>query len=1066
MFNRDDEQEQNKKEDKKSVDISKKLKKFKKIKIYIIIAIIAFILLILLAVMIAVIPGAMNGIQGVGENTDSPVNQGSHVDAGSLSLFCENCTDEDGEAAGVKASDYYKKMSEMINLYNNLEYETERMDEFDYPLVVATVEYGKMFTSDLYKKVDKLGNIYEQNNLTNKDAEAFPMKVELEEGDFVNYYKWISLMLGTPYSLPNINLRGLTGSLVTGKVVTTCESGNDIKTIDEQNNELIDSIINLEKKFAGKNLSTGFWDSFLSFLGVSSSIEDDALRSKLKTMFAELNNSSGTYKDLEYFISLDYYNPEMACPSGQQRKHTYTKFMNYEQYKVYLETVFIPQNFINCDECVYKDNDERNKRIKIQQIEDEIFAKAKYFREYADLPRIDYDNVMYGTSLSNKDLANFSSSLKESCNVTSPYSELRGMFPHKAIDVNVNGADNGIYAVAAGTVESINIFTTEKLDYDSVAGTCHYNNGNSNPGVQIRIRHEIGGKVFISSYSHLQAGSITLKKGDAVLKGDRIATMGTTGCSTGVHLHFELYEVVDNKQVVLNPTEIFAACNGSGISGTLKIKTTDNYVNPEKCSIKIKKDGEDYNYSLDELVTSMVIHELDDVIGTYTPAVVKALAVAMRTKLMYDTNWCSNGITGRTDLNLNNINDLMIYNLVVETQGMVLNYSGEIINSIYSDFPCTAIGENSWNYTAESRQATIDKLDLSDDATTEEIQSAVNSYNKKCTYLYNGSTGFSSISMETAPLHNQRTHMFSTAMLQDREYNGSKVGMSILIADYYATSYPYTYTFSRLLYEFYDAKGIDEFDIHSTSNGKLDLSTAPGLLDKRKTKFEQNSQGFTYGETLPGSNEYCTGNMSDSEVEKINKEIKDYIDAAEQNAIEKGDINPKRARVLAAAYWKVNNPYCRITYEYGVGPYHYKHLGWNKRWSTTFGYECSAFVIWSFINAGSEIGIKLQNYAYRITQDEPDVRWTVDYILSIPGIKIGDVLNKRYPRDEFGNHLGNGHWGILFEINYEEKYILVADNTGGGPRIIRYDSGSSTPYNRIFNVDDFYQEASWKASKG
>ncbi|CCQ95268.1 putative Peptidase M23 [[Clostridium] ultunense Esp] len=54
-------------------------------------------------------------------------------------------------------------------------------------------------------------------------------------------------------------------------------------------------------------------------------------------------------------------------------------------------------------------------------------------------------------------------------------------------------------------------------------------------GKQVQVDH---GNGYITTYSHLS--SFTVKEGDDVERGDQIGRMGTTGRSTGVHLHYEV----------------------------------------------------------------------------------------------------------------------------------------------------------------------------------------------------------------------------------------------------------------------------------------------------------------------------------------------------------------------------------------------------------------------------------------------------------------------------------------------------------------------------------------------
>lgn len=66
------------------------------------------------------------------------------------------------------------------------------------------------------------------------------------------------------------------------------------------------------------------------------------------------------------------------------------------------------------------------------------------------------------------------------------------------------------------------------------------NPGYGSLGTYVVIRHVIGGQTIESAYGHMQAGSMPLAVGDKVTVGQIIGLVGSTGASTGPHLHFEI----------------------------------------------------------------------------------------------------------------------------------------------------------------------------------------------------------------------------------------------------------------------------------------------------------------------------------------------------------------------------------------------------------------------------------------------------------------------------------------------------------------------------------------------
>lgn len=66
-------------------------------------------------------------------------------------------------------------------------------------------------------------------------------------------------------------------------------------------------------------------------------------------------------------------------------------------------------------------------------------------------------------------------------------------------------------------------------------------------GVYVVVEHQLNGHTIHTVSAHLEAGSLTVRAGDKVRRGDQLGKLGNTGTSTGPHLHFEV--IVDGTHV-------------------------------------------------------------------------------------------------------------------------------------------------------------------------------------------------------------------------------------------------------------------------------------------------------------------------------------------------------------------------------------------------------------------------------------------------------------------------------------------------------------------------------------
>jgi len=112
----------------------------------------------------------------------------------------------------------------------------------------------------------------------------------------------------------------------------------------------------------------------------------------------------------------------------------------------------------------------------------------------------------------------------------------RGRTFHSGVDI-AGGVGNGVVNIIAAK-DGVVVYPAAKSPTNCPSSNSLSNCGGGY-GNYVILQHSDGNYTL---YAHLDAGSITVTAGDSVEQGQVIAKMGSSGNSTGAHLHFEVRE--------------------------------------------------------------------------------------------------------------------------------------------------------------------------------------------------------------------------------------------------------------------------------------------------------------------------------------------------------------------------------------------------------------------------------------------------------------------------------------------------------------------------------------------
>lgn len=524
-----------------NIGFSGKIKKFGKLlKLYVLLGLLYIVLTVILIYII--FSPILDAIQWLDDNWDS-----ISTTAEKTGNFYSGFGCQDSKEA------FFEELNYLYGEYD---------EQLDVPLIMATLFYKEREGYDTkysINPVNDTGDLDELNTQTlAKEAASFLKSkykdmYETLDTDGKNY------TIGKIYRLRKLARNQLDTSLFgNGGLPTEEEEVSLSEFLERVQDRMGDDLYQLFQAIPSS--LTGFPDFFKKVYELLSIA--DGSETLATTSFGNWSETSTALTKLlkeSILTGLEFGNLHYA--DGEFKVTIYKYDYNEDNYKKYLKDYYIPTMPEFSEDVggltgTAKENE-------IDRIINDIYEYSDEFKDIYGYVQIgsaeEYDEECVG-NVPDAVVSSLTQPVKSTSfnfSGSSAYGISDGV-TNNGVDLTSSSAGvkdgDNVYAVAAGkvteVVSNINCNTASDASCSSL-------------GNYIKIQHEIrtDGKTYkiLSIYTNLKAGSISLKKGKSVKKGDVIAKVGNTGDASEAQLHFELHDLSDG-DTALNPTNLFIEC--------------------------------------------------------------------------------------------------------------------------------------------------------------------------------------------------------------------------------------------------------------------------------------------------------------------------------------------------------------------------------------------------------------------------------------------------------------------------------------------------------------------------